>query len=99
LVRFINCREGEHNFKKLVEPRSMRRSIVSFKDRYLFLLGYQQLEQVVALLYLKVVGNEKNGRSGRSQMLRYDDGSWRSRFIYNLNMQFLSKMSYFLFRL
>ncbi len=48
---------------------------------------------------LKVVGNEKNERSGRSQMLRYDAGPWRSRFIYSLNMQFLSKMFYFLFRL
>ncbi len=37
---------------------------------------------------LKVVGNEKNGGSGRSQMLRYGAGSWRSMFIYNLNMQF-----------
>jgi hypothetical protein len=32
-------------------------------------------------------------------MLRYDARSWRSRFIFDLNMQFFSKMSYFLFRL
>jgi hypothetical protein len=37
---------------------------------------------------LKVVGNEKNGGSGRSQMLGYGIGPWRSMFIYNLNMQF-----------
>ena len=37
---------------------------------------------------LKVVGNEKNGGSGRSQMLGYGVGPWRSMFIYNLNMQF-----------
>ncbi len=38
--------------------------------------------------HLKVVGNEKNGGSGRSQMLRYGAGPGRSMFIYNLNMQF-----------
>ena len=48
---------------------------------------------------LKVGGNEKNGGSGRSQMLDNGLGPWRSRFIFNLNMQFLIKMSYFLFRL
>jgi hypothetical protein len=48
---------------------------------------------------LKVVGNEKIGRSGRSQMLGYGPGPWRSRFIFNLNMQFLSKKNYFRFRL
>jgi hypothetical protein len=48
---------------------------------------------------LKVGGNEKNGGSGRSQMLDNGLGPWRSRFIFNLNMQFLSKMSYFRFRL
>ncbi len=37
---------------------------------------------------LKVVGNEKNWGSGRSQMLGYGVGPWRSMFIYNLNMQF-----------
>jgi hypothetical protein len=47
---------------------------------------------------LKVGGNEKNGGSGRSQMLDNGLGPWRSRFIFNLNMQFLSKMSYFRFR-
>jgi hypothetical protein len=50
-------------------------------------------------LSLEVVGNEKNGGSGRSRMLRYDAGLWRLRFIYNLNMQFFSKRSYFLFHL
>jgi hypothetical protein len=45
---------------------------------------------------LKVVGNEK---IGRSQMLGYGPGQWRLRFIFNLNMQFLSKKFYFLFRL
>ena len=50
-------------------------------------------------MILKVVGNEKNGGSGRSQMLEYGVGPWRSMFIYNLNMQFWSKISYFLFRL
>jgi hypothetical protein len=49
--------------------------------------------------YLKVGGNEKNGGSGRSQMLDNGLGPWRSRFIFNLNVQFLSKMSYFRFRL
>jgi len=48
---------------------------------------------------LKVGGNEKNGGSGRSQMLDNGPGPWRSRFILNLNIQFLSKMSYFRFRL
>ncbi len=46
---------------------------------------------------LKVVGNEKIGRSGRSQMLGHGPGPWRSRFI--LNMQFLSKKYHFRFRL
>jgi hypothetical protein len=40
------------------------------------------------LLLLKVVGNEKNGGSGRSLMLQYGAGPWRLMFIYNLNMQF-----------
>ncbi len=48
---------------------------------------------------LKVGGNEKQCGSGRSQILDNGLGPWRSRFIFNLNMQFLSKMSYFLFRL
>jgi hypothetical protein len=52
-----------------------------------------------ALYFLKVVGNEKQWGSGRSQMLDNDLGPWRSRIIFNLNMRFLSKMSYFLFRL
>jgi hypothetical protein len=39
---------------------------------------------------LKVVGNEKIGGSGKSQMLGYGSGPWRSRFIFCLNMQFLS---------
>jgi hypothetical protein len=43
---------------------------------------------------LTVVANEKNGGSGRSQMLGYGARPWRTRFIYNLNMQFLSKMSF-----
>jgi hypothetical protein len=46
---------------------------------------------------LKVDGNEKNGGSGRSQMIDNGLGPWRSRFVYNLNMQLLSKMSYFRF--
>ncbi len=59
-------------------------------------LNFQSLLQSL----LKVVGKEKNGGSGRSQMLRYGAaGPWRSMFIYNLNMQFQSKNSYFLFRL
>ncbi len=41
---------------------------------------------------LKVVGNEKNGGSRRTQMLGNGIGPWRSRFIYNLNMQFLIKI-------
>jgi hypothetical protein len=48
---------------------------------------------------LKVGGNEKQCGSGRSQMLGNGLGPWRSRFIFNLNKQFLSKMSYFRFRL
>ena len=48
---------------------------------------------------LKVGGNEKNGGSGRSQMLDNGLGPWQSRFIFNLNVQFLSKISYFRFRL
>jgi hypothetical protein len=48
---------------------------------------------------LKVGGNEKNGGSGRSQMIDNGLGPWRSRFVYNLNMQLLTKMSYFRFRL
>jgi hypothetical protein len=39
---------------------------------------------------LKVVGNEKIGGSGKCQMLGYGSGLWRSRFIFCLNMQFLS---------
>ena len=42
-----------------------------------------------AKIFLKVGGNEKNGGSGRSQMLDNGLGPWRSRFIFNLNMQFL----------
>ncbi len=49
--------------------------------------------------FLKVGGNEEQCGSGRSQMLDNGLGPWRSRFIFNLNMQFLSKMSYFRFRL
>jgi hypothetical protein len=48
------------------------------------------------LFTLKVGGNEKNGGSGRSQMLDNGLRPWRSRFFFNLNMKFLSKMSYFL---
>ncbi len=48
---------------------------------------------------LKVGGNEKQCGSGRSQMLDNSLGPWRWRFIFNLNMQFLSKMSYYRFRL
>jgi hypothetical protein len=48
---------------------------------------------------LKVGGNEKQCGSGRSQMLDNGLAPWRSRFIFNLNMQFLSKMSYFRLRL
>jgi hypothetical protein len=48
---------------------------------------------------LKVGGNEKNGGSGRRQMLDNGLGPWRSRFIFILNMKFLCKMSYFRFRL
>jgi hypothetical protein len=59
----------------------------------------RKIWQFMHVKRLKVVGNEKNGRSGRSQMVRYDAGQWQSRFMYNLNMQCLSKMSYFLFRL
>jgi hypothetical protein len=51
------------------------------------------------VVILKVGGNEKNGGSGRRQMLDNGLGPWRSRFIFNLNMQFLCKMSYFRFRL
>jgi hypothetical protein len=40
---------------------------------------------------LKVGGNEKQWGSGRSQMLGNGLGPWRSRFIYNLNMQLLNK--------
>ena len=48
---------------------------------------------VIGTFHLKVGGNEKNGGSGRSQMLDNGLGPWRSRFIFNLNMQFFSKMS------
>ncbi len=51
------------------------------------------------LPFLKVGGNEKQCGSGRSQILGNGLGPWRSTFIFNLNMQFLSKMSYFRFRL
>jgi hypothetical protein len=54
---------------------------------------------VIKHLHLKVGGNEKNGGSGRSQMVDNGLGPWRSRFIFSLNMQFFSKMSYFPFRL
>ncbi len=40
---------------------------------------------------LKVVGNEKQWGSGRSQRLGNGLGPWRSRFIYNLNTQLLNK--------
>ncbi len=42
--------------------------------------------------HLKVVGNEKQWGSGRRQMLGSGLGPWRSRFIYNLNMQFWIKI-------
>jgi hypothetical protein len=51
------------------------------------------------IICLKVGGIEKQCGSGRSQMLDNSLGPWRSRFIFNLNMQFLSNMSYFRFRL
>jgi hypothetical protein len=51
------------------------------------------------MFFLKVVGNEKIGRSGGRQMLGYGPGPWRSRFIFNLTMQFMIKKYYFLFRL
>ncbi len=41
-----------------------------------------------SIVTLKVGGNEKQKGSGRSQMLDNALGTWRSRFIYNLNMQF-----------
>jgi hypothetical protein len=41
---------------------------------------------------LKVVGNEKQWGSGRRQMLGNGLRLWRSRFIYNLNTQFLNKI-------
>ncbi len=49
---------------------------------------------IPSLLDLKVGGNEKQCGSGGSQMLDNGLGPWRSRFIFNLNIQFLSKMSY-----
>jgi hypothetical protein len=53
----------------------------------------------IRILNLKVGGNEKQCGLGRRQMLGNGLGLWRSRFIFNLNMQFLSEMSYFRFRL
>ncbi len=44
--------------------------------------------KIIYQMILKVVGNEKNGGPGRSQMLRYGAGPWPSMFVYNLNMQF-----------
>jgi hypothetical protein len=55
-------------------------------------LGRDEMES------LKVDGNEKQWGPGRRQMLGNGLGPWRSRFIFNMNMQFLSKMSYFLRR-
>ncbi len=50
-------------------------------------------------LQLKVDGNEKQWGPGRRQMLGNGLLPLRSRFMFNLNMQFLSKMSYLLSRL
>ncbi len=53
--------------------------------------NYQKFKIGCAEIYciLKVGENEKNGGSGRSQMLDNGLGPWRSRFIFHLNMQFL----------
>ncbi len=67
--------------------------------KYLFIIISLKKYSYRDTIPLKVGGNEKNGGSGRSQMLDNGLGPWRSRFIFNLNMQFLIKMSYFLFRL
>jgi hypothetical protein len=64
-----------------------------------FFLEKFPFRSMVSPSALKVGGNEKNGGSGRSQMLDNGVGPWRSRFIFNLNMQFLCKMSYFRCRL
>jgi hypothetical protein len=59
-------------------------------------MGYQDDNRnsvclfLTVVRYLKVVGNEKIGGSGKCQMLGYGSGLWRSRFIFCLNMQFLS---------
>ncbi len=57
-------------------------------------LSYTVVERRVFkfVICLKVGGNEKQGGSGRSQMLGNGLGPWRSRFIYNLNMQLLNKI-------
>jgi hypothetical protein len=54
--------------------------------------------EFLTVAYLKVGGYEKQCGSGRSQMLGNGLEPWRSRFIFNLNMQFFSKMYYFRFR-
>ncbi len=46
---------------------------------------------VVSVWASKVGGNEKQWVAGKSQMLDNGLGPWRSRFIYNLNMQLLNK--------
>jgi hypothetical protein len=60
---------------------------------------HEQKENCFFTVVLKVGGNEKNGGPGRRQMLGNGLGPWRSMLIYNLNMQFLRKISYFHFRL
>jgi hypothetical protein len=52
---------------------------------------YKSLQYMEESCFLKAGGNEKQWGSGRSQMLGNGLGPWRSRFIYNLNTQFLIK--------
>jgi hypothetical protein len=53
----------------------------------------------VSFAVLKVDGNEKQWGPGRRQMLGNGLGPWQSMFIFNLNMQFLSKNVLFHFPL
>jgi hypothetical protein len=59
------------------------------KGFVLFSCVHDITDRVALFCELKVGGNEKNEGSGRSQMLDNGLGPWRSRFIFNLNMQFL----------
>jgi hypothetical protein len=92
---YINCRGHIGNAQRGTVTVPSKHLLKLRKKEHLNKALKSQFLKKMCTLYrarifklLKVVGNEKNGGSGRSQMLGYGVGPWRSMFIYNLNMQF-----------